>query len=173
MILGGKLPNSAEPTTWHCHGFGSNTARMASLLENLLLTKLWMCVVKFGPVLHPFFLTILPFPSGMTFIWSARWPFGGTVNPTYYNVIYDDNGLKPDHMQRLTFKLCHLYYNWMVSDSSALSCKVELGVSTWKLSPNSPLAQCLNFHRGEMNGWMDGWMDGWLLSPHWMKPSLS
>ncbi|OWK17650.1 hypothetical protein Celaphus_00008871, partial [Cervus elaphus hippelaphus] len=39
--------------------------------------------------------------------------FRGTVNPTYYNVIYDDNGLKPDHMQRLTFKLCHLYYNWM------------------------------------------------------------
>ncbi|XP_006833803.1 PREDICTED: piwi-like protein 4 [Chrysochloris asiatica] len=36
----------------------------------------------------------------------------GTVNPTYYNVIYDDNGLMPDHMQRLTFKLCHLYYNW-------------------------------------------------------------
>ncbi|XP_049745503.1 piwi-like protein 4 [Elephas maximus indicus] len=36
----------------------------------------------------------------------------GTVNPTYYNVIYDNNGLKPDHMQRLTFKLCHLYYNW-------------------------------------------------------------
>ncbi|XP_053526435.1 piwi-like protein 4 [Artibeus jamaicensis] len=36
----------------------------------------------------------------------------GTVNPTYYNVIYDDNGLKPDHMQRLTFKLCHLYFNW-------------------------------------------------------------
>ncbi|XP_054448603.1 piwi-like protein 4 [Pteronotus mesoamericanus] len=36
----------------------------------------------------------------------------GTVNPTYYNVVYDDNGLKPDHMQRLTFKLCHLYYNW-------------------------------------------------------------
>ncbi|XP_044116634.1 piwi-like protein 4 [Neovison vison] len=36
----------------------------------------------------------------------------GTVTPTHYNVIYDDNGLKPDHMQRLTFKLCHLYYNW-------------------------------------------------------------
>ncbi|XP_052045693.1 piwi-like protein 4 isoform X2 [Apodemus sylvaticus] len=36
----------------------------------------------------------------------------GTVSPTYYNVIYDDNALKPDHMQRLTFKLCHLYYNW-------------------------------------------------------------
>ncbi|XP_012590312.1 PREDICTED: piwi-like protein 4 [Condylura cristata] len=36
----------------------------------------------------------------------------GTVSPTHYNVLYDDNGLKPDHMQRLTFKLCHLYYNW-------------------------------------------------------------
>ncbi|XP_042316537.1 piwi-like protein 4 [Sceloporus undulatus] len=36
----------------------------------------------------------------------------GTVNPTYYNVVYDDNGLKPDHMQRLTYKMCHLYYNW-------------------------------------------------------------
>ncbi|XP_051011715.1 piwi-like protein 4 isoform X2 [Acomys russatus] len=36
----------------------------------------------------------------------------GTVSPIHYNVIYDDNALKPDHMQRLTFKLCHLYYNW-------------------------------------------------------------
>nr|XP_045748790.1 piwi-like protein 4 [Mirounga angustirostris] len=36
----------------------------------------------------------------------------GTITPTHYNVIYDDNGLKPDHMQRLTFKLCHVYYNW-------------------------------------------------------------
>ncbi|XP_069825741.1 piwi-like protein 4 isoform X2 [Dendropsophus ebraccatus] len=36
----------------------------------------------------------------------------GTVNPTYYNVLYDTNGLKPDHLQRLTYKLCHLYYNW-------------------------------------------------------------
>ncbi|XP_070605739.1 piwi-like protein 4 isoform X1 [Erythrolamprus reginae] len=36
----------------------------------------------------------------------------GTVNPTYYNVIYDDIKLKPDHMQRLTYKMCHLYYNW-------------------------------------------------------------
>ncbi|XP_063289937.1 piwi-like protein 4 [Pelobates fuscus] len=36
----------------------------------------------------------------------------GTVNPTYYNVLFDDNCLKPDHMQRLTYKLCHLYYNW-------------------------------------------------------------
>nr|XP_003227897.2 PREDICTED: piwi-like protein 1 [Anolis carolinensis] len=36
----------------------------------------------------------------------------GTVAPTHYNVIYDSSALKPDHMQRLTYKLCHMYYNW-------------------------------------------------------------
>lgn len=36
----------------------------------------------------------------------------GTVSPTHYNVVYDNGGLKPDHMQRLTYKLCHQYYNW-------------------------------------------------------------
>uniref|UniRef100_A0A8D0H2I2 Piwi like RNA-mediated gene silencing 1 n=1 Tax=Sphenodon punctatus TaxID=8508 RepID=A0A8D0H2I2_SPHPU len=36
----------------------------------------------------------------------------GSVSPTHYNVIYDTSALKPDHMQRLTYKLCHMYYNW-------------------------------------------------------------
>ncbi|KAM6944761.1 piwi-like protein 1 [Lycodopsis pacificus] len=36
----------------------------------------------------------------------------GSVSPTHYNVVYDTSGLKPDHMQRLTYKLCHMYYNW-------------------------------------------------------------
>ncbi|XP_009955581.1 PREDICTED: piwi-like protein 1, partial [Leptosomus discolor] len=36
----------------------------------------------------------------------------GCVAPTHYNVIYDTSKLKPDHMQRLTYKLCHMYYNW-------------------------------------------------------------
>ncbi|XP_042319601.1 LOW QUALITY PROTEIN: piwi-like protein 1 [Sceloporus undulatus] len=36
----------------------------------------------------------------------------GTVSPTHYNVIYDSSALKPDYMQRLTYKLCHMYYNW-------------------------------------------------------------
>jgi len=38
----------------------------------------------------------------------------GTVAPTHYNVIHDTSHLKPDHMQRLAYKLCHLYYNWPV-----------------------------------------------------------
>ncbi len=36
----------------------------------------------------------------------------GTVNPTSYNVIEDTSGLRPEHMQMLTYKLTHLYYNW-------------------------------------------------------------
>ncbi|RMX60997.1 hypothetical protein pdam_00014203 [Pocillopora damicornis] len=36
----------------------------------------------------------------------------GTVSPTHYNVIEDSTGLLPDHFQRLTYKLTHLYYNW-------------------------------------------------------------
>ncbi|KAM9391511.1 piwi-like protein 1 [Pholidichthys leucotaenia] len=36
----------------------------------------------------------------------------GSVSPTHYNIVYDTTGLKPDHMQRLTYKLCHMYYNW-------------------------------------------------------------
>ncbi|KAK8395790.1 hypothetical protein O3P69_005712 [Scylla paramamosain] len=35
-----------------------------------------------------------------------------TVSPTSFNIITDTTGLKPDYMQRLAFKLTHLYYNW-------------------------------------------------------------
>merc|ERR1712018_824022 len=36
----------------------------------------------------------------------------GTVNPTSYNVIEDNSGFEPKHIQKLTYKLTHLYYNW-------------------------------------------------------------
>ncbi|KAM6166384.1 piwi-like protein 3 [Erethizon dorsatum] len=36
----------------------------------------------------------------------------GTVTPTHYNVIYDTVRLDPDTVQRLTYKLCHMYYNF-------------------------------------------------------------
>jgi len=36
----------------------------------------------------------------------------GTVTPTHYHVIYDTTQLAPDHLQLLTYKMCHLYYNW-------------------------------------------------------------
>lgn len=36
----------------------------------------------------------------------------GTVAPTSYNVIFDSMGFPPDKLQILTYKMCHLYYNW-------------------------------------------------------------
>jgi len=36
----------------------------------------------------------------------------GTVTPVSYNVIFDESGLSPTNMQRLAYKLCHMYFNW-------------------------------------------------------------
>lgn len=36
----------------------------------------------------------------------------GTVTPTHYLVIHDGCQMKVDHIQRLTFKMTHMYYNW-------------------------------------------------------------
>lgn len=36
----------------------------------------------------------------------------GTVSPTSYSVISDNVGLNADQIQRITFKLTHMYFNW-------------------------------------------------------------
>ena len=36
----------------------------------------------------------------------------GTVTPTHYIVVHGHDELKPDHIQRLSYKLTHMYYNW-------------------------------------------------------------
>lgn len=36
----------------------------------------------------------------------------GTVAPTAYNVIEDNLGVTPDAIQQLTYKLCHMYFNF-------------------------------------------------------------
>jgi len=36
----------------------------------------------------------------------------GTVNPTSYNIIENQTQFTPDIFQKLTYKLCHLYFNW-------------------------------------------------------------
>lgn len=79
----------------------------------LSTVPVWPCSVT--PSLHPSL-----FLCRYDFYLTSQTANRGTVSPTYYNVIYDDNALKPDHMQRLTFKLCHLYYNWQVRESLLL-----------------------------------------------------
>lgn len=37
----------------------------------------------------------------------------GTVAPTYYNVLHEGSPANtPSAMQLMTYRLCHLYYNW-------------------------------------------------------------
>ncbi|KAG8236234.1 Argonaute-3 [Ladona fulva] len=36
----------------------------------------------------------------------------GTVTPTHYIVLHDSSQMKVDQLQRLTYKLCFMYYNW-------------------------------------------------------------
>lgn len=36
----------------------------------------------------------------------------GTVTPTHYNVIYDTVCLDPYTVQSITYKLCHMYFNF-------------------------------------------------------------
>lgn len=36
----------------------------------------------------------------------------GTVTPTHYNVLEFNTTLTPDHLQKIAYKLCHIYYNW-------------------------------------------------------------
>ncbi len=36
----------------------------------------------------------------------------GTVSPTHYVVLYDDWEISPDNVQKLTYRLTHMYFNW-------------------------------------------------------------
>ncbi|KII71452.1 Piwi-like protein 1 [Thelohanellus kitauei] len=36
----------------------------------------------------------------------------GTVNPTHYIVLHNNTRLPTNNLQRLSYKLCHLYFNW-------------------------------------------------------------
>ncbi|NWR83779.1 PIWL1 protein, partial [Furnarius figulus] len=56
--------------------------------------------------------TVVTRPEWYDFFVVSHTVKNGCVTPTHYNVIYDTSQLKPDHLQRLTYKLCHMYYNW-------------------------------------------------------------
>ncbi|KAM6221050.1 piwi-like protein 2 [Rhynchocyon petersi] len=43
--------------------------------------------------------------------------------PTHYICVLNTANLSPDHMQRLTFKLCHMYWNWPGTIRVPAPCK--------------------------------------------------
>ena len=83
----------------------------------------------------------------------------GTVNPTSYNVVkvrsstsppsfyctcyvQDTSGLSPEHLQKLTYKLAHLYYNWPGTVRVPAPCQYahKVQVSLLKLPSFSSLS---------------------------------
>ena len=58
----------------------------------------------------------------------------GTVSPTHYNVVYDASELKPDHMQRLTYKMTHMYYNWPGTIRVPAPCQVSCHMTSYCVS---------------------------------------
>lgn len=49
----------------------------------------------------------------------------GTVTPTHYVVVYDNTDLKSDIIQQLSYKMCHLYYNWTGTVRVPAPCQVS------------------------------------------------
>jgi aubergine-like protein len=50
----------------------------------------------------------------------------GTVTPTHYIVLHDTNEMPPDRMQKLSYKMTHLYYNWPGTIRVPAPCQVSL-----------------------------------------------
>ncbi|XP_037931598.1 protein aubergine-like [Teleopsis dalmanni] len=55
---------------------------------------------------------IITLPERYDFYLVSQSVFQGTVSPTNYNVIHDTTGFKPEHIQMLSYKMTHMYYNW-------------------------------------------------------------
>ena len=74
----------------------------------------------------------------------------GTVSPTSYNIIYDNTGLSTDDMQLITYKLCHMYFNFTGTVRVPAACqfahKLAFFVSQAVLQrPSERLSQLLYF----------------------------
>ncbi len=57
----------------------------------------------------------------------------GTVTPTHYIVVSDTSGFKPDHIQKLAYKLTHMYYNWPGTIRVPAPCQVGVVISVTNL----------------------------------------
>lgn len=74
----------------------------------------------------------------------------GTVSPTHYHVVKDSSGLQPEYLQLLTYKLCHLYYNWPGTIRVPAPCQYAHKVAflvgqSLHATPNPKLADKLHY----------------------------
>ena len=74
----------------------------------------------------------------------------GTVTPTHYIVMHDTNDMTPYRMQPLSYKMTHLYYNWLGTIRMPTPCQYAHKAAAVvrhviKRSPNEELADKLYF----------------------------
>ncbi|XP_045768793.1 piwi-like protein Siwi [Maniola jurtina] len=74
----------------------------------------------------------------------------GTIAPTSYNVIYDTSGLDPDRIQRLTYKLTHMYFNCSTQVRVPSVCQYAhklafLAANSLHVAPHYSLSETLYF----------------------------
>ena len=73
-------------------------------------TTWWLCP-RGENYLHFMFLLNLKNFFQVWFFFMCQSVRQGAVNPTSYNAMNDNSGLTPDHLYKLTYMLCQLYYN--------------------------------------------------------------
>ncbi|XP_025197459.1 piwi-like protein Siwi [Melanaphis sacchari] len=94
--------------------------------------------------------TVVTDPTKYDFFLVSQYVRQGTVNPTHYNVIEDTLRFPPDILQRLTFKLTHMYYNWPGTIRVPAPCQYAhklalLTGKTLRSAANSALDETLFF----------------------------
>ncbi|XP_060844789.1 piwi-like protein Siwi [Rhopalosiphum padi] len=87
--------------------------------------------------------TVVTDPTKYDFFLISQHVKQGTVTPTHYHVIEDTLGLPPDIMQRLTFKLTHMYYNWSGTIRVPAPCQLahKLAFLTAKVLRHAPCTE--------------------------------
>ncbi|XP_001949497.1 piwi-like protein Siwi [Acyrthosiphon pisum] len=94
--------------------------------------------------------TVVTDPTKYDFFLVSQHVRQGTVTPTHYQVIEDTLRLPPDIMQRLTFKLTHMYYNWSGTVRVPAPCQLAhklafLTGQTLRRAPHTGLDELLYF----------------------------
>ncbi|XP_050438179.1 piwi-like protein Siwi isoform X2 [Adelges cooleyi] len=93
--------------------YGENSVPMAFLIVTKRITARFF--TKEGlqnPPAGTIVDSVVTVPTKYDFYLIAQQLRHSTVTPTHYRVIEDTLNLKPEYMQTLTYKLCHMYYNW-------------------------------------------------------------
>ncbi|XP_035713881.1 piwi-like protein Siwi isoform X2 [Folsomia candida] len=66
---------------------------------------------------------VITLPERFDFYLISQYSRQGTVSPTSYNILHDEQGLNADKLQQLTYKLCHVYFNWSGTISVPAPCQ--------------------------------------------------